>query len=93
MPLLTSFSSEMFHRLTAPFSAYAQRYAKVHSAPRSRAPFVPQGKPGGMRGVRARSGERVFVGGGAVDGWQWNVEQPQVDRELATVMVEVVHHD
>ena len=38
-------------------------------------------------------GEGVFVGAGAVDGRDGDVEQAQVDRKLAAVVVQVVEHD
>lgn len=49
----------------------------------------PRAAAQGSVGLR----ERVFVGAGAVDGWDGNVEKAQVDGELAAVVIEVVEHD
>ena len=46
-----------------------------------------------LRVVLQRLGEGVFVRAGAVDGRHRHIEQPQIDRQLAAVVVHVVEHD
>src|SRR5437763_3485827 len=68
-------------------TANASSLLRMLSSPRARRPFETVRSQ-----VRTLGPEPLFVGGGPVDRRHRHVVYPQVDRELASMMHEVVQH-
>ena len=65
--------------------------AGVSPAPRSRIAFWQAGWPASLIRMMGRPGERILVCARSINRGHRHVQQPQIHRQLATMMVGMVH--